>query len=198
MKQQVNLYQAVLQPIRERLGLKRLLQIWLCILLVLFAAWLYLQQQQAQLTKQLASEQQQLNVLQQEMTMYQQALAQRQPSAELVSQYDTAAQSVAQKQQLLNYLSQQQQQATQIYSPVLQHLQHIDRQDLWLTGFSLQQHFSSFNGIALRPDSVPLWLENLRQLAYFRGQRFSQVNMLQVPEKKAVSFELRARQGAEQ
>ena len=66
------------------------------------------------------------------------------------------------------------------------------------TGFSLQQHFSSFNGIALRPDSVPLWLENLRQLAYFRGQRFSQVNMLQVPEKKAVSFELRARQGAEQ
>lgn len=198
MKQQVNLYQQVLQPVRETLGLKRLLQIWLCIVLVLFAGWFYLQQQQAKFSKQLLSEQQNLNVLQQEMTLYQQALAQRQPSAELVSQYETTSQSVAQKQQLLNYLSQQQQQASGVYSPVLQHLLQIDRQDLWLTGFSLQQHYSSFNGIALKPDSVPLWLENLRQLAYFRGQRFSQVNMLQVPDKKAVSFELLARQGAEQ
>lgn len=198
MKQQVNLYQHALQPVSEKLGLKRLLQIWLCLALVLFAVWFYLQQQQAQLVKQLTSEQQQLNVLQQEMTMYQQALAQRQPSAELVSQYEATAQSVAQKQQLLNYLGQQQQQATEVYSPVLQHLQQIDRQDLWLTAFSLQQHNSSFNGIALRPDSVLLWLENLRQLAYFRGQRFSQVNMLQVPDKNAVSFELLARQGVEQ
>ena len=198
MKQQVNLYQHALQPVREQLGLKRLLQIWLCLALVLLAVWFYLQQQQVQLVNQLTSEQQQLNVLQQEMTMYQQALAQRQPSAELVSQYETTAQSVAQKQQLLSYLGQQQQLATEVYSPVLQHLQQIDRQDLWLTGFSLQQHASSFNGIALRPESVPLWLDNLRQLTYFRGQRFSQVNMLQVPDKNAVSFELLARQGVEQ
>lgn len=198
MKQQVNLYQSALYPVRESLGLKRLLQCWACVALVLFAGWFWLQGQHKQLNEQLALAQQQLDGLQQEMTLYQQALAQRQPSADLVSEYESAEKSVAQKQQLLSYLTQQQQRASQTYSPVLKHLQQIDRQDLWLTSFDLQQQYSSFSGVALRPDSVPLWLEDLRQLAYFRGQRFGRVNMEQVPDKKAVSFELLAQQGAEQ
>ena len=197
MKQQVNLYQPVLYPVRERLGLNRLVWCWALLAVLLAAGWFWLQQQQSQVKQQLTAEQQQLTLLQQETAVYQQALAQRQPSVELVSEYQSAEHSVSQKQQLLSYLTRQQQQASQFYSPVMQHLQQIDRPELWLTGFTLQQQYSSFNGIALRPDTVPLWLEDLRQLTYFRGQRFSQVNMQQVADKNAVSFELLAQQGAE-
>jgi hypothetical protein len=197
MKQQVNLYQPILYPVRERFSLKQLLISWSVLVLLLAAAWFWLNLQQQHSAGQLSTQQQQLTLLQQELTLYQEALAQRKPATELVLQYRAAEHSVLQKQQLLNYVTQQQQLASQFYSPILQHLAQIDRQELWLTGFSLQQQYSSFNGIALRPDSVPLWLEDLRKLGYFRGQRFSQVKLLQVPGQKAVNFELVAQQGAE-
>jgi glutamate synthase domain-containing protein 2 len=165
------------------------------LVLMLFAGGMVLQYQKQQSAQQLAIQQQQLVTQQQEVELYQQALTQRQPSADLVKQYQTAERSVQQKQQLLSYLAVQQQQASQFYSPVLAHLQKIDMPTLWLTQFTLQQQQSSFDGITMRPDSVPLWLEDLRQLAYFRGQRFSQVNMQQVPDRKAVTFALVAQQG---
>jgi hypothetical protein len=195
MKQQVNLYQPVLYPVTERFGLSQLVLSWLLLALTLTAAWYWLHYQQQQLAAELAAQQQQQVLQLQEVTLYQEALTQRQPSPELLKQHQSAERNVLQKQQLLSYVNQQQQQASQFYSPVLQHLQQIDRQELWLTGFTLLQHHSSFNGITLRPDSVPLWLQDLRQLGYFQGQQFSQVNMQQVTNKQAVSFELVARQG---
>lgn len=195
MKQQVNLYQPLLYPVKVRYGLTQLVISWLVLVLLLSVIGFWLHFQQQQLTAELAALQQQQATQLQEITLYQDALARRQPAAALVSQYQAAQQSVLQKQQLLSYLSQQQQQADQFYSPVMQHLLQIDRQELWLTGFSLQQHHSSFSGITLKPDSVPLWLQQLRHLPYFHGQQFSQVKLQQLAGKSAVSFELIARQG---
>jgi hypothetical protein len=127
--------------------------------------------------------------------MYQQALAQRQPAPALLQQHQQLQHSVQQKQQLLSYLSGQQQQASLFYSPVLQHLQQIDRRELWLSAFSLQQQYSSFAGIALQPEVVPQWLAELGNLHYFRGQRFSQIDLQQVADKPAVSFSLSAQPG---
>jgi hypothetical protein len=198
MKQQVNLYQPALYPVRQQLALQQLALVWLVLLLLLLAGWLWLQQLQNNQQQQLLSLQQQLAAQQQQLSVYQDALSQRQPAAALVAQFQRAERAVLQKQQLLGYLGAQQQQASLHYSPVLQHLLQIDRSELWLTGFTLRQQHSSFNGIAVRPDSVPVWLEDLRQLNYFRGQRFSQVTMQQVPDRKAVNFALIAQQGAGQ
>jgi HAMP domain-containing protein len=196
MTQQVNLYQPLLYPVTDRLSLRRVLSAWLLLVGLLLSVWFWLQYQQQQLAAQLAAQQQQLDVQQQEVLLYQQALEQRRPSAELIKQYEQVQHRVRQKQQLLGYLAQQQQQAGQLYSPVFAHLLQIDRQELWLTAFSLQQQHSSFSGISLQPDKVPLWLEDLRRLSYFKGQRFSEVNMLQVPQQSAVTFQLVAQQGA--
>ena len=131
----------------------------------------------------------------QQTDLYQQALAQRKPDEALVKQHQQAEYAVAQKQQLLNYLAEQQHQASQFYSPVLQHLQQVDLPELWLTNFTLQQASSSFSGVTLQPASITLWLEGLQQLSYFKGQRFSQVSMTQIPDTTAVSFVLMAQKG---
>ena len=78
---------------------------------------------------------------------------------------------------------------------ILQHLQQIDIEDLWLQNFVLRQQHSSFSGITLKPASVTQWLDSLRRFGYFRGQRFSQVSLTQVEGATAVGFELIAQQG---
>ena len=128
-------------------------------------------------------------------SLYQQALAQRKADENLVKQLQLAEHAVAQKQQLVSYLSAQQQQASQRYSPVLQHLRQIDQDDLWLNAFVLQPQHSSFKGVTLKPASVTSWLDKLSQLGYFRGQRFSQVSLAQVDASTAVGFELVATKG---
>lgn len=196
MKQQVNLYQHRLWPIRRPLALRRLMLSWIVLVSVLsLTAWL-LQQHNQQRVTDLERQQQQLDQQLAQVALFQQALTQRQASAGLQKQLQLLEQSVQQKQQLLNYLSQQQQLASQLYSPVLQHLQQIDRPELWLTQFQLTQQHSSFSGVTLKPQSVPQWLEQLRELSYFRGQRFRQVQMQQLDDNSAISFELVAEQGA--
>lgn len=196
MKQQVNLYQHRLRPVRQPLALRRLLLSWTALVAVLLLATWLLQQHNQQRSALLEQQQQQLEQQLQQVALFQQALTQRQASAALQKQLQLVEQSVQQKQQLLSYLSQQQQQASQLYSPVLQHLQQIDSPELWLTHFSLAQQHSSFAGITLKPQSVPQWLDQLRELSYFRGQRFRQVQMQQLNENSAVSFELVAEAGA--
>ncbi len=195
IKQQVNLYQPVLFVQRQYLTLPRLAWSWLLLAASVAVMVFMLQQQHKQLSTTLSGQQAQRDTQAQEASMYQQALAQRQPAPALQKQYQVLQHSVMQKQQLLSYLAGQQQQAGLFYSPVLQHLQTIDRNELWLTAFSLQQQYSSFSGIALQPDAVPLWLEDLRKSAYFRGQRFSQISLEQVPAKEAVGFSLMAQPG---
>lgn len=197
IKQRVNLYQPSLFVQRQRLTLARLMLAWLALIAVVIAVLLVLQQQQQQQSAIVADRQQQLQTMQQELSLYQQALTQRQPSPALQKQHQLLQHSVLQKQNLLSYLSGQQQQSSLFYSPVLQHLQQINRSELWLTAFSLQQQHSSFAGIALKPEAVPQWLADLRRLEYFRGQRFSQISMQQVADKPAVSFSLTAQQGAQ-
>lgn len=195
IKQRVNLYQARLHPVRERLSLQRLVGSIAALTAVVMMGWLLLSQQQLQAGAVLAETEQQLQRQLQQTDLYQQAIAQRKPDEALVKQYQQAEYAVAQKQQLLSYLAEQQQQASQFYSPVLQHLQQVDLAELWLTSFSLRQGSSSFSGVTLQPASITLWLEGLQQLSYFKGQRFSQVSMTQIPDTTAVSFVLMAQKG---
>lgn len=190
MKQRINLYQASLYPVRHTYSLQRM-GLAAMILLVLFGAvWLGLANQLTEVEKQVNIVKQQLSQQEQAVGIYQQALQQRKPNASLVAQFEQAQRDVIKLQQLQQYLTIRQQQASQFYSPVLQHLNTVNPPSLWLTSFQLQQKQSSFDGIALQPVSVTTWLEQLRQLEYFTGQDFSQVMMSQVPDNTAVRFVL--------
>lgn len=195
MKQQVNLYQPVLVIKKQYLTLTRLLWSWLVIVVMLLAIAAVFQQQHQQLNAGLTEQRQALDRQLQEAGLFQQALQQRQPSQTLQQQYQQLQSSVEQKRQLLSYLAGQQHQASQFYSPVLQHLQQIDSEPIWLTTFSLRQQYSSFEGITLQPEAVPLWLEKLRALGYFSGQKFGVIELQQVPQQKAVTFRLSAKPG---
>lgn len=195
VKQQVNLYQTVLHPVRERLSLQRLAFGMASLFSIVALSWFLLAQQQNQAAAVLATTELSLKQQLEQTALYQQALAQRKADDDLVKQYQQAEHAVAQKQQLLTYLTVQQQQAIQVYSPVLLHLAQIDQDDLWLESFVLQQQRSSFTGITLKPASVTQWLDKLRQSDYFRGQRFSQVSLTQVEGSTAVGFALIAQQG---
>uniref|UniRef100_A0A486XJA6 MSHA biogenesis protein MshI n=1 Tax=Rheinheimera sp. BAL341 TaxID=1708203 RepID=A0A486XJA6_9GAMM len=195
LKQHVNLYQAKLYPVRERLSLKRLAWALASVTAFVTVSWLLLAQQHSVVAKQLADTELKLKQQLEQTSLYQQALAQRKADESLVKQLQLAEHAVAQKQQLLSYLSAQQQQASQRYSAVLQHLQQIDQDDLWLNAFVLQPQHSSFKGVTLKPASVTSWLDKLSQLGYFRGQRFSQVSLTQVDASTAVGFELVATKG---
>lgn len=195
IKQRVNLYQSRLQPVREKLSLKKLVVSSAVLLTLVACGWAMLLQQQQQASAALAEVESKLQAQLQQTDLYQQALAQRKPDEALVKQHQQAEYAVVQKQQLLSYLAEQQQQAGQFYSPVLDHLQKVDRAELWLTQFTLRQGSSNFSGVTLQPASITLWLEGLQQLAYFKGQRFSQVSMEQIPDNTAVSFVLMAQKG---
>lgn len=195
MKQQVNLYQPALVIKRQYLTLPRLLWSWLAMMAILLAAVTVIKQQHNQLSAALTEQRQTLDNQLQEAGIFQQALQQRQPSQTLQLQHKQLQDNIKQKQHLLSYLAGQQRQAGQLYSPVLQHLQQIDSEPLWLTTFSLKQQQSSFEGMTMQPEAVPLWLEQLRSLGYFSGQKFGVIDLKQVPQQQAVTFRLSAQPG---
>lgn len=195
MKQVVNLYIERLQPIRESLSLNRLLLLWGMLLLLLVAGWLYLLWQLNGVNASVTVAEQQLSATQQQIQGLKSTLEQRKPSAVLVKEHERLLKSVEQKQQLLTFLSKQQQESRLLYSPVIQHLSDIDLPELWLTSFSLQPSQSEFHGVSLKAAAVAQWLERLRQNSYFQGQHFKEINLQQLPGNSAVSFELSAQPG---
>ena len=196
MKQSINLYQAILFPVRHTYTLKRLLISSAFIFAVFIMIWAVLFYQLSAVENKVAKQEQDLQDKMDVVTLYQQALQQRKPTASLVEQFDRAKTELVQLQKLQTFLNNRQQQSDQLYSPVLQHLDRIHDRGLWLTAFQLNQSNSSFQGVALEPVSVTRWLTKLRQFNYFQGQDFSHVSVSQIPEDTAVNFVLSADKGA--
>ncbi len=176
MKRRVNLYQTVLQPVREQAGLALLLRVLLLLSLLLAGAWSWLQWQQQQQQQQLTLLQQEQQSSLQQLEILQQTLAQRQPSAELRRQAEQLQQSISQKQQLLTYLQQQSNSKAPAYAAVMAHLAQIDRAGLWLTGFSLGDNLE-FHGVVRQSQLLPLWLQALGQQPQLQGLTLATVRL---------------------
>lgn len=191
MKRRVNLYQTVLQPVREQAGLALLLRVLLLLSLLLAGAWSWLQWQQQQQQQQLTLLQQEQQSSLQQLEILQQTLAQRQPSAELRRQAEQLQQSISQKQQLLTYLQQQSNSKAPAYAAVMAHLAQIDRAGLWLTGFSLGDNLE-FHGVVRQSQLLPLWLQALGQQPQLQGLTLATVRLSPLQSAAAVASEAAA------
>jgi hypothetical protein len=195
MKQRINLYQTSLQPIKETLALSSLLASMSLVLLTSLVLWAGLQWQQRQQLQLNTQVEQQLIRQQEQLGLLQQALLQRQPANALISERDQIKRRVEQQIALQQYLATQQVQVEYAYSAVLQQFKVVDINSVWLTHFILRPDSSELQGLTTVPAAVPGWLESLRNVGYFKGQRFSELRLLQLPEQQAVQFQLIAVQG---
>lgn len=195
MKQRINLYQSSLKPQQETLALSSLFGLLVLVLVVSMLAWGGLQWQQRQQIQVNKQAEQQLNRQQEQLGLLQQTLLQRQPSTVLVSERDQLKRRVEQQIALQHYLSAQQARTDYAFSVVLQQLVDADINSVWLTHFKLRPGSSELRGLTLKPAAVPGWLESLRHFDYFKGQRFNELRLSQLPEQQAVQFHLIAEQG---
>lgn len=195
MKQQINLYQAGLRPQKEVLALSSLASVMVVVVLLSLVIWGGLQWQQREQLQQNKMAQQQLNRQQEQLNLLQQALLQRQPATALVTERDQLKRRVEQQVALQQYLAAQQLRADYAYSLVLQQFTDANINSVWLTRFKLRPGSSELQGLTLSPAAVPGWLESLRHFDYFKGQRFNELRLIQLPEQQAVQFHLIAEQG---
>ncbi len=195
MKQRINLYQASLQPLQEVLALSSLFRVILVVAVMGLLAWSGLTWQQHQQLQHNTLAEQQLKRQQSQLELLQQALLQRQPAAALVVERDQLQRKVEQQIALQQYLRVQQNRADYAYSAVLRQFVEADISTIWLTRFKLRPGSSELQGLTLTPAAVPGWLESLRHYDYFKGQRFNELRLVQLPEQQAVQFQLIAEQG---
>lgn len=195
MKQRINLYQTGLKPLKETMALSLLFGLLLLALTIFLLAWGGLQWQQRQQVQLNSQAEQQLKRQHEQLELLQQALLQRQPSRVLVSERDQLKRRVEQQIALQQYLAAKQVHADYAYSVVLTQLVNADINSVWLTHFKLRPGSSELQGLTIAPAAVPGWLESLRHFDYFKGQRFNELRLTQLPEQRAVKFHLIAEQG---
>ncbi len=176
MKQRINLYQAGLQPVPQRFALPTLLRSCALVLLVIAGTagtlQYQLQHQQLQTNKIQTAVQQKSE----ELANLQQALDNRQPEQALLQQVEQLNTEIGQKQQLLQYLTADQQAQPPQYAAVLQQLSAQDLPQFWLRSFRLGKAGVEFDGVTRDAALVPQWLRRLGQSPQFSGQQFSAVS----------------------
>ncbi len=177
MKQRINLYQPALQPQPQHYALSGLLRIVGGCGLAIVAGIAVLQYQLQQQQQQLSGITSAVNLKSTELGNLQQALDNRQPDQVLQLQASQLSQDIAQKQQLLQYLTADQRDNRPRFAAVLQHLSAEDLPQFWLNSFRFGQRGISFQGVTGDAALVPVWLQRLGQTPYFSGQQFSSVGL---------------------
>jgi exonuclease VII large subunit len=176
LKQRINLYQPALQPVPQRFALPALLRSCSLVLLVIAGITGALQfqlQQQQQQSKKIQTAVQQKS---EELANLQKALENRQPEQSLLRQAEQLNAEILQKQQLLQYLTADQQTQPPQYAAVLQQLSAQDLPQFWLRSFRLGKAGVEFDGVTRDAALVPQWLRQLGQSPQFSGQQFSAVS----------------------
>ena len=181
MKQRINLYQSALQPVPQRFGLPLLVRSCSLLLLLIAAATATLQYQLQQQQQQTQKTQAAVQQKSEELANLQQALDNRQPEQALLQQVEQLNTEIAQKQQLLQYLTADQQVQPPQYAAVLQQLSAQDLPQFWLRSFRLGKAGVEFDGVTRDAALVPQWLRQLGQSPQFSGQHFSTVSFQPLP-----------------
>ncbi len=182
MKQRINLYQPVLQPVPQRFALPLLLRSCTAVLLVIAAVAGTLKYQWQQQQLQMNQIQTAVQQKSEELANLQQALDNRQPEQNLLQQAEHINTEIAQKQQLLQYLTADQQTQPPQFAAVMQQLSTQDLPQFWLRSFRLGKAGVEFEGVTRDAAQVPRWLKQLGQSPQFAGQQFSSVALQPLPQ----------------
>ena len=182
IKTSVNLYSDNLLPIQQRLTLTRLMSVlglFVVIFIVLYGVVMW-QQQQLQAKQQQASHD---NVqLNDQKVALEAQIAARKPDSALVAQVELEEQRLALKIRLKDELSQRQNLISKGYSPMLTDLASVADANVWLSHISIVQQDNGpqrveFEGYGRNPQSVPLWIDKLKNTETLKGYAFSAMTM---------------------
>lgn len=196
MKTTVNLYQPSLMPQPQHYRFSSLLRLFVVILLILCALQLLLYWQSRQVQQQLIQQQQHINTKTSELDNLQQALANQQPDLNLQQKLQQLTTSNQQRQQLLQLLQHNSDEARPVFSQVMLDLARADRSGFWLTQFRLGAAQVSFRGVTREASQLPDWLQQIGQNAYLRQRSFAQVKL--VPANDGyIAFEVNSESGAQ-
>jgi hypothetical protein len=177
MSQQINLLLPELKPRFDWLALPvvagaGLVGLLLVVVMASAAAWRLdgLKARESALRSELASLQQQLQVLGQR-------LAERKGDAMLDKLLDTARTGVAQRQQVLNIVAQGDLPTTQAYSGLFQGFSRQVLEGAWLTGFGFADKDIEIRGRLTDPALLPAYIGRLNAELAFAGRRFATLDM---------------------
>lgn len=182
IKTSVNLYSDNLLPIQQRLTLTRLMSVlglFVVIFIVLYGVVMW-QQQQLQAKQQQASHD---NVqLNDQKVALEAQIAARKPDSALVAQVELEEQRLELKIRLKDELSQRQNLISKGYSPMLTNLASVADANVWLSHISIVQQDNGpqrveFEGYGRNPQSVPLWIDKLKNTETLKGYAFSAMTM---------------------
>jgi hypothetical protein len=188
MRQQINLYQAVLidkpEPLQRRqVGLLLLGFAALLALISLFGYW------------QLHSAKQQLDVLQQQKSAVEQKVValeqqypERQKSALLAEEIKRAEEQLAGQERLLGYFSLRDKEEQKSVISIFEGLARHRAPGVWLRRIKLDVATDNIAlaGSALRPEQVPGYLQSLGQKNVLGGQVFSRLTLTGLQERPGV------------
>ncbi|GGQ15202.1 fimbrial assembly protein [Shewanella litoralis] len=182
IKTSVNLYTADLIPPQQRLTFMRL-AMTLLLLLGLSVAFYGIgswQQNQLHIVHQQASaDKDQLTA---QKTQLEAQIAARKPDSALVAQVELEEQRLDLKTRLKDELSQRKNLISQGYSPMLTDLAAVADANVWLSHISIIQQDNApqkieFEGFGRHPQSIPLWIDRLKNTSTLKGYAFSAMTM---------------------
>ncbi|EKE85411.1 PilN domain-containing protein [Idiomarina xiamenensis] len=177
MKLWVNLYQADLKPVVQRLTLTRVLLAAAAILLLGIVINTALSQWLAHTQAQVTELQQQLKRQTQQQAELQQQLAQHTGDAELLAAVADLQTRLQHKQQLLTQVQQLPQQQQLALAQLLTDLANLPRQPLWLTDIQVSADQLILIGRAQQAASLPRWLDSFAQAPSLQQRRFDVVSL---------------------
>lgn len=180
-KTRINLYSSSLLPPRLRLSFTRLQAVAGVLLLlggVLIGLGWWQQQSLAKQLVEINAQRQQLDVEKQQLEAQ---LAKRQPSAELVIELERRTQERELKRMLLTELGQRERMTSKGFAPVLQELAQVSDGSVWLSRIKLEDDLLEFEGFGQYPQSLPRWIDKLKQTESLRGRSFASMTMAREP-----------------
>ncbi|MCT8988004.1 PilN domain-containing protein [Shewanella phaeophyticola] len=182
IKTSINLYSVDLLPQKQRLTLSRLIQVLVLLVMVsicFYAFGLWQQSELQTLQQQANNKKAQLSA---EKKQLEDQIAARKPNTALADQVELEEQRLALKRRLKDELSQRKNLISQGYSPLLTDLAAVADANVWLSHISIEQQDNApqriqFEGFGRTPQSIPLWIDKLKNTVTLKGYAFSAMTM---------------------
>jgi Tfp pilus assembly protein PilN len=189
MKTRINLYSTILLPAKLRLSFNRFAFALLGLIgisLLVSASTLWSTQS---LMADIQAKQNVADSLSSQKQQLEQAIADRKPSQELVAQVELLEQRLTLKQQLKGELLQRSALVNAGYAALLSDLAQAGDPNIWLSGIQVSDNIFEFEGYSQSPQSIPLWIERLKESETLKGYGFSSMT-LNRGDDKPLAFKL--------
>ncbi len=193
MKQQVNLYTAVLQPIPEIFPLPQLIGCWIAALVLLFAALGWAQWQSSNTQTQLEKLRSDVELARTQMTEMTLEVQRRKPPQLLLNTRERLQAELALKQRLLTSLQTSAPLKQPSFSALMAELASRPAQDVWLSRIHASGVMLSLSGSSYRSESVPKWVQSFSGTAHLGQIDFSSLAM-ELSEQGVLNFTLSSQQ----